>query len=189
MSKKLAVFFPGRKYGVDCPLLYYSDYLCRAKGYDTMYLHYAAHREEKSIMTIEEEIENAKTYVRRRLMAIDVSNYEEILFVSKSIGTVLAAYFQTEKNLKVRNLYFTPLEQTLPYFAEKRQNHPEDNFVIAGTKDPFLKADKLKEVCEREQIHYYQVEGVGHSMEGENIEETLEYMKEIMKVAERFIEG
>ena len=36
MKKKLAVFFPGRRYGVDCPLLYYAESICREKGYDTL---------------------------------------------------------------------------------------------------------------------------------------------------------
>ena len=41
MSKKIAVFFPGRRYSVDCPLLYFADFVCSMKGYDRAFLHYA----------------------------------------------------------------------------------------------------------------------------------------------------
>ena len=47
MKKKLAVFFPGRRYGVDCPLLYYAESICREKGYDTLLMHYSEYRDKK----------------------------------------------------------------------------------------------------------------------------------------------
>lgn len=187
MKKKLAIFFPGRRYGVDCPLLYYSDLICKGAEYDTMYLHYAAHREEKSEMTIYEDIENAWRYVYERLKDVNVKEYGDIIFVSKSIGTVLASMAQIRLQAQVRNIYFTPLEPTLPYLAEKRLNRPEDNLVIAGTKDRFLEAEKLRKVCNSENIKLKQFEGLGHSMEAEEIMETIEIIKEIIKEVQKFI--
>ena len=52
MKKKLAVFFPGRRYGVDCPLLYYAESICREKGYDTLLMHYSEYRDKKDMITI-----------------------------------------------------------------------------------------------------------------------------------------
>lgn len=187
MSKKLAVFFPGRKYGVDCPLLYYSDFICKGRGYETLYMHYAAHREEKSDATIYEDIENARDYVMERLREVPFREYKEIIFISKSIGTVLASMAQKELEVKVRNVYFTPLEPTLPYLAGKRCNEAVDNLVIAGTRDSFLTAEKLMEVCLSENLKLWQFEGLGHSMETEDVAETLELMKEIMELVAEFI--
>ena len=59
MKKKLAVFFPGRRYGVDCPLLYYAESICREKGYDTLLMHYSEYRDKKDMITIEENIRHA----------------------------------------------------------------------------------------------------------------------------------
>lgn len=187
MKKKLAVFFPGRRYGVDCPLLYYSDFICKGREYETIYLHYAVHREENSKATIYEDIENAWEYVQARLKKVPVWEYESIVFVSKSIGTVLASMAQADLNVQVRHLYFTPLEPTLPYFTEKRMNKPEDNLVIAGTKDPFLEAEKLKKVCCSENIKLLLFQGLGHSMETEEIMGTIEIIKKIMEEVQRFI--
>lgn len=187
MKKKLAIFFPGRRYGVDCPLLYYSDFICKSAGYHTMYLHYAMHREEKSDATIYEDIQNAWGYAQEWLKGIDVKEYKDILFVSKSIGTVVASMSQIHLQAQVRNLYFTPLELTLPYFVEKRLNRPEDNFVVAGTKDRFLDAERLRKVCESENIKLKQFEGLGHSMETKDIMETIEIIKEIMEEVQTFV--
>ena len=189
MSRKLAVFFPGRKYGVDCPLLYYSDFICRGRGYETLYMHYAAHREEQSDATICEDIENARDYVMERLRKVPFGDYKDVLFISKSIGTVLASMAQTELKIKVRNIYFTPLEPTLPYLGEKRCSEAGDNLVIAGTRDSFLTSEKLMEACLRENLKLWQFEGLGHSMETEDVAETLELMKEIMELVEEFIDG
>lgn len=187
MKKKLAVFFPGRKYGVDCPLLYFSDAICKEKNYKTVYLHYAAHREEKSGNSVAEDIKSAESYVMDFLGQIDFSGYEEILFISKSIGTVLASMAQSSRRLNVRNIYFTPLEQTIPYLCEKRLNRPEDNLILAGTEDPFLEAKTLKEICRAEGLPLWQFEGLGHSMEKEEVFDSLDILKEIMKPVKEFI--
>lgn len=67
MKKKLAVFFPGRRYGVDCPLLYYAESICREKGYDTLLMHYSEYRDKKDMITIEENIRQTLSYVRGRI--------------------------------------------------------------------------------------------------------------------------
>ena len=87
MKKKLAVFFPGRRYGVDCPLLYYAESICREKGYDTLLMHYSEYRDKKDMITIEENIRQTLSYVRGRIKEKDLASYDEILFVSKSLGT------------------------------------------------------------------------------------------------------
>ena len=63
MKKKLAVFFPGRRYGVDCPLLYYAESICREKGYDTLLMHYSEYRDKKDMITIEENIRQTLSYI------------------------------------------------------------------------------------------------------------------------------
>lgn len=187
MREKLAVFFPGRKYSVDCPLLYFTDFICKEKGYETKYLHYAAYREEKSRNTIEQDVNRAEEEVMAVLDGIDFSKYQEILFVSKSIGTVLAAKAQEKYQLTVRNVYFTPLEPTLPYLRSLRRNAPEENLIIAGTKDPFLEASVLKEVCEAENLPLHQFTGLGHSMETEHVMESLDTLKKIMGIVQDFL--
>lgn len=38
--KKLIIFFPGVGYAMDCPLLYYADFIYETNGFDRIYLNY-----------------------------------------------------------------------------------------------------------------------------------------------------
>ena len=182
MSKKIAVFFPGRRYSVDCPLLYFADFVCRGKGYDRAFLHYARHREEKNNTTIPQDIENAKDYVIATIQAKELENYDDVVFVSKSVGTVMAGYVREALKLKnVRNIYLTPLPQTLPYIEGK------DSIVIAGTKDRFLDKDILKNFCDEKGVELFQFEGLGHSMETEDVKGSLEVIERVQEIIDRFL--
>ena len=182
MSKKLAVFFPGRKYSVDCPLLYFADFTCSLKGYERAYLHYARHREDKSATTVQEDIENAKAYVTATIQAKEVNEYDEVVFISKSIGTVLAGYIREELKLKnIKNVYLTPLPETLPYIESK------DTIVIAGTRDGFLEKETLKSFCDENHVKLYQFDGLGHSMETNDVKESLNIIGEVSKLIDAFI--
>lgn len=182
MSKKLAVFFPGRRYSVDCPLLYFADFAASLKGYERAFLHYARHREEKGNTTVQEDIENAKAYVIATIQAKEVNEYDEVVFISKSIGTVLAGYVREELKLKnVRNIYLTPLPETLPYIDGN------DSIVIAGTKDRFLDRDALKSFCDSSSVRLYQFDGLGHSMETDDVHESLEIIGKVSDIINEFI--
>lgn len=182
MSKKLAVFFPGRKYSVDCPLLYFADFTCSLKGYERAYLHYARHREDKSSATVAEDIENAKPYVMATIQAKELNEYDEVVFISKSIGTALAGYVREELNLKnIKNVYLTPLPETLRYIESK------DTIVIAGTKDGFLDREKLKDFCDENHVKLYQFEGLGHSMETDEVQESLDIIGRVAGIIDEFI--
>lgn len=182
MSKKIAVFFPGRRYSVDCPLLYFADFVCSMKGYDRAFLHYARHREEKNNTTIPEDIENAKDYVMATIQAKELENYDDIVFVSKSVGTVMAGYAREELKIKnVRNIYLTPLPQTLPYIENT------GSIVIAGTEDRFLDKGTLKDFCDNKGVKLYQFEGLGHSMETDNVRGSLDIIGKVQDIIEEFV--
>lgn len=182
MGKKIAVFFPGRRYSVDCPLLYFADFVCSKKGYDRAFLHYARHREEKNNTTIPEDIENAKDYVIATIQAKELENYDEVVFVSKSVGTVMAGYARETLKLKnIRNVYLTPLPETLPYIEGK------DSIVIAGTNDRFLDKDALKSFCDEKGVKLYQFEGLGHSMETDDVKESLDIIGRVQEIIEKFV--
>lgn len=184
MSKRLAVFFPGRKYSVDCPLLYFADFTCSLKGYERAFLHYARHREDKGTTTVQEDIENAKAYVTATIQAKEVNEYDEVIFISKSIGTVLAGYIREELKLKnVKNIYLTPLPETLTYIDGR------DDIVLAGTKDRFLDKDVLKKFCDDNNVKLYQFEGLGHSLETDDVEGSLKVLKQVNDIIGDYIDG
>lgn len=183
MKRKLAVFFPGRRYGVDCPLLYYAESVCRGKGYDTLLMHYSEHRDVRDMISIDDNIRQTLPYVKERIKEKDPGQYDEMLFVSKSIGTVAAGWLNQElgKDMPpIRHIFMTPLEQTFPYMDSPR------NIVICGDRDQYLAEEELKNFCREHGVQRFCFEGVGHSLEHDNMKDTLKTMGEIMEIVEKF---
>ena len=181
--RKLAVFFPGWRHSTDRALLYYPEKLCRNLGYETVLLHYDYPRDRKTEnFSFEQTEEQAWKTVQTELDSRKLNDYQEILFVSKSMGTVLAGKAEREYGLTgVRHCFLTPLPQTVKYFKEQGQ------LVVAGTKDPYFPVEDLESVCEKREMRYYLVENVGHNLEVDEIQGTLWILTEVMRQIENFI--
>ena len=111
MSNQLAVLFPGIGYHIDKPLLYYSAKLARARGCDLLAVQYPAlptglrgHAEK-----IEQAVQTALSAAEEQLTAIDWTAYDRVFFLSKSIGTAIAARYAVQHNIHPRQVYYLSL--------------------------------------------------------------------------------
>ncbi|MCL2322048.1 MAG: hypothetical protein FWC47_08095 [Oscillospiraceae bacterium] len=157
--KNLIVLFPGANYCVSYPLLYYAAFKYEVNGYESIKLNYEiCIKEDRSY---EENIDIIKKFVLEQVNEIDFSIYKDILFVSKSLGTIIAGWLADMLAINIRQIYLTPVKETLQ-FLKRGKNII---IVIAGTKDKYLEPDVLKAHCEREQIRLELIEGVGHRLE------------------------
>lgn len=103
---KIAVFFPGIGYRFNKPLLYYSKKLAKECGYDTfLEVDYRIKKTtnirgnaEKMREAFDEACESAEKF----LAPIPWQEYDEIVFISKSIGTAVAAHFTNVYRLKAK---------------------------------------------------------------------------------------
>ena len=93
--KNIAVFFPGIGYTCDKPLLYYSAKLAAEKGYEVVRVPYGnfppnvkgdAAKMYQCFVSAREQAEDI-------LSGIDWARYQDILFFSKSVGTVFFSLF------------------------------------------------------------------------------------------------
>ena len=112
------------------------------------------------------------------LKNVDFSEAEDIVFLSKSIGTVISARYAAETGLKVRNIYFTPLELTMQYASS-------NGIAFHGTADPLVNTDELTRLCEAKSIPLYTYEGGNHSIETKDILWNIKTQKDI---AEKYID-
>jgi hypothetical protein len=177
MKKKLIALFPGIRYSTDMPLLYYARFCYELQGYDILNMEYQSDNTEGK--SIPDFIEDVKKTVLHQVERIDFSQYEDILFVSKSVGTVFAGWLEEIRDLKVRHIYLTPLEQTLQYLRGEKNI----KIVIAGNMDKYLNAELLKQHCDREGISLYQIEGLGHRLEVKgDMKVNLDILKQIVSL-------
>jgi len=158
-NKDLIVLFPGKSYSVDSPLLYYANFKYWAKGYESIEINYGDCLRKN--LPQNEAIENIKIHAHEQIKDMDFSKYNEVLFVSKSIGTIIAGWLTDKLDVNIRHLYLTPLSGTLQYI----KNGKNISIVIAGTKDKHIDASVLSEHCKREKIKLELIEGANHSLE------------------------
>lgn len=183
---KLAVFFPGIGYTVDKPLMYYARKLADAYGYEIKLLSYRGFPDHVK----GDQDKMVKSYQLALSQSVDMlayvnfDHYDEILFVAKSVGTIVAATlaYTSAFRDKIRLILFTPLEQTFEFDFK-------DAIVFTGLKDPWVGGteSRIAQLCEERKIPCETFEEANHSLETGDLEVDLEYMKRIMKRTEAFI--
>lgn len=174
--KKLAVMFPGVGYNMDCPLLYYASFLYEAKGYEQIHMKYNSiffepdlSREEKSL--------RVRAYVWEKVKEIDFSVYGEVVFLSKSVGTIEAGFLAEKLGIDVVQIYLTPVPDAFQYIKEV-------DTVVIGTADEVY--PQCKAYCDEHGIKPLYVKGANHSLEVEGKPfESLEILKDVMRYIER----
>ena len=90
MSKNLIVLFPGVRYSVDCPLLYYADLCYSLRGYDVKSINSYEVDGGDGLGDLNSYAALAEKKVMEQLQHVEWNRYDNIVFASKSIGTVIA---------------------------------------------------------------------------------------------------
>ncbi len=184
--KKLAVFFPGVGYTNDKPLIYYSRKLSAAYGYEDIALQYSGFPEKRPGDTdrMEQFFRIAYEQTQEALKDVDFSAYEEILFVGKSIGTIVAARIASESPLndRIRLVLYTPLERTFVYSFGNA-------VAFTGTDDPWVgrKESRIKALCGERNIPCHIIPEGNHSLESGDVDQDIAALQDILRKTEMFI--
>ena len=136
---KLVVCFPGIGYHCDKPLLYYSRKLAACAGYDhTLLLQYTYHKDglRGNPAALREAFDTLYAQAEAQLSAVDWPQYDDVLFLSKSIGTAVSAAFAQRHGIPCRQILYTPLSLT---FALA----PQNALAFLGTADPWSDASSV----------------------------------------------
>lgn len=183
--RKLAVFFPGIGYTVDKPLLYYSRRIAADCGYEIRLLPYSGFPEKLrgDRKKMEESYQIALSQSRQMLADVDLEAYEDVLFIGKSIGTIMAARLAFESSAPVRLILYTPLDDTFLFPIKEA-------IAFMGTADPWVGGEKsrIRELCSKQGITCISVLGANHSLESGNLNEDLKNLQMIMQETRKFIE-
>lgn len=160
MNQRLAVLFPGIGYHCDKPLLYYSAKLARAAGYEVLPVPYAGFpqkvRGDADKMRASFEI--AWPQAEAMLASVRWEEYGDVLFIGKSIGTIVASRYAHEKGLAVRSILLTPLKETFAFVRGEA-------VAFHGTADPWADTEAIVAACRERGIPLYLTEGANHSLE------------------------
>ena len=180
--KKTAVIFPGIGYHTDKPLLYYSRKIAASQGYDVIEVPYG--KFPKGVKGSKEKMEksffSALEQAEQILRDVDFSGNEDILFISKSVGTAVAAAYAEKYGLNTRNIYYTPVEPSFQFMKQP-------GIVFTGTADPWVTFDAVEQGCWEGGFPLYVTEDGNHSLETGDVRRDLENLQKIMGITEEYI--
>ena len=173
MKTGIVVCFPGTGFTCKEALFERCAERYSAREYDVVKLDFS-HIPFREIETIEEAVAIARRAVKRQLSGIDFSEYEDVVWISKSLGTILAATDEEVYCDSPRQLYLTPLPETL------RLIRPESRVIalVLGTQDRFLTSEVLAAFCEQRNYCCCVIDGVNHSLKDEQNAERSERINE-----------
>lgn len=174
--KKLIVIFPGAGYGLDSPLLYFADFVYETNGFEKIHMNYQSIFSNKEL-SLENKLKKVREYIFEQVKDVDFASYDEVVFLSKSIGSVEAGILAQRLGIEVIQIFITPIEEAISYCDT-------NSYVIIGTQD---KAYQIyKEVCDENNIKALYIDDANHSLEVANKPyESIDVLKSVMKFIER----
>ena len=159
-EKRLAVLFPGIGYHCDKPLLYYSAKLARSAGHEVRPVPYTGFPQKVrgDAEKMRESLEIAQAQAEEMLAAVDWTEYRDVLFIGKSIGTIVASLYARQRDLAVRSVLLTPLAETIPLVKGRA-------IAFHGTADPWADTYAVAAACREKGIPLHLTDGANHSLE------------------------
>lgn len=173
--KKLAIIFPGAGYGLDSPLLYYADFVFETNGYERVHMNYTDILGRKDLC-LEDKRKMLQEYIWEQAKEIPFDQYDEIVFLSKSVGGIEAGILADKLDITVKQILLTPVEDAVQYISK-------DSMVVIGTNDNAYPV--YKELCKEKEVKVLFVEGADHSLEIVNRPfESISALEKVMKSIE-----
>lgn len=182
-KKKLTVIFPGIGYHCDKPLLYYSRKLAAELGYEkTICLTYtfSGGNIRGNLDKMKEAFDSLSAQAAQELELVDWTCYDDILFLSKSIGTVIASFYAAEKNITCRQVLYTPLTQTYEFA-------PKNGIAFLGTDDPWSIPSEVIKTSRTSGIPIEVYEHANHSLETTDTMRNLAILSDVMQKTKTFL--
>ncbi len=187
-SPYIAVLFPGVGYNTHKPLLYYSAKLMQSYGYDLCYLNYENMPKrvgsDKELMR--QAVEAGYESVENTLSGINFGGYERVVFIGKSIGTIIATRYASEHSIDAVQIWYTPLIETFSY-ADTVDSKKSVAFI--GDKDQWSDVNMVKAAAKEKGIKLYSYPDCNHSLESANVFGNLNILNDVMHRTDEFVKG
>lgn len=182
---KIAVYFPGIGYHCDKPLLYYGRSIANKLGYgnfrNVSYTYHPGNIRGND-KKMKEAYETLFLQTEDGLADIVWTEYDDVLFVSKSIGTIIAASYAKKYGITcAKHILYTPLAQTF-------LSAPNHAISFIGTADPWSNMDEITRLAAANHVPLIVYENCNHSLECDDTLKNIEILKDVMQKTRDFIE-
>lgn len=180
---KLAVLFPGIGYSHNHPLLYYCRKRLQQAGFDVLpitYDQFSVHiKGNRQQIMASGQI--AGEQAMAQLAEVDLTSYEQVVFIAKSIGTIAAVKTAATMPVSIKHVLLTPLEETF-------QEEFEDAIVFHGSQDPWAKTEIIKQACHDRKLPLMLIDKANHSLETGDVMQDLDILQAVMTMINAFLQ-
>ncbi|MGE7823285.1 alpha/beta hydrolase [Paenibacillus sp. NPDC093718] len=177
-NSKLVVLFPGKNYPCDKPSLHFAGTSALQSGFDLMVLEYGyqAARTNLDVNDLQRVIDESRESVQRI-----IGKYKQVVFISKSLGTIVAGEVHGKLGIPIKHLFLTPIKDTIHYINKF------NGLVVYGTEDEVfnkelanqINIDKVREVIE--------IPNANHAFETNKVEESIEILRKLVRIYMEFL--
>lgn len=203
-ARKLAVIFPGIGYTADKPLLYFGRRIAVDYGYEIRIMDYKGFppKVKGDRNRMEESFFIALRQAEEMLAGVDFTEYDDVVFIGKSIGTIVAAKIaadaaadvsegnqnaasgtapESPAKARIRQVLYTPLEDTFRFPIGEA-------IAFTGDDDPWVGKEnsRIPALCQERGIPCRLVPHANHSLESKDVFEDMKELRKVMKETEAF---
>ena len=148
--KKTAAIFPGVGYTKDRPLLYYAGKIAAKCGYELKFVDFGGLKWSKEKLKdrdfLEETLEKCMHITEEALKASGDLEDADAVFISKSIGTVVATAYAKKKSIAAKQICFSPLEMIEEYVGD------EGAVLFCADADPYAEYEVLERIAKEKRL-------------------------------------
>lgn len=178
-KRKIAVIFPGVGYTKDRPLLYYAGRLAAVRGYELKHISFSglkwSKEQLKDTAFLRQMLERCLGMTEEALEESGDLSGDDVVFISKSIGTVVAAAYARKRSLNVKQIMFSPLEFIGDFVIEGQ------GILFCGDDDPFAAYEAVEQVASDRQLEIHRISGGNHSLETGDVITDIDNLKVMME--------
>lgn len=177
-NSKLVVLFPGKNFPCDKPILHFAGTSALQSGFDLMILEYGyqAARTDLDVNELQRVIEDSHESVQRI-----ISKYKQVVFISKSIGTIVAGEVHGKLEIPIKHLFLTPIKDTIHYINKF------NGLVVYGTKDEMFNKEHANQINIDNVREVIEIPNANHGLETNNVEESIEILSKLVRIYMEFL--
>ncbi|MBU5344364.1 alpha/beta hydrolase [Paenibacillus lautus] len=177
-NRKLVVLFPGKNFPCDKPILHFAGTSALQSGFDLIILEYGyqAARTDLDVNELQRVIEDSHESVQRI-----ISKYKQVVFISKSIGTIVAGEVHGKLEIPIKHLFLTPIKDTIHYINKF------NGLVVYGTKDEMFNKEHANQINIDNVREVIEIPNANHGLETNNVEESIEILSKLVRIYMEFL--
>ena len=119
-------------------------------------------------------LERCLLMTEEALMDMGDMSGDDVLFISKSIGTVVATAYAEKMSINAGQICFSPLEMIEGFVKE------EGAELFCGDNDPMADYEVLERIAKEKRLKIHRIEGGNHSLETGDIFKDIDNLRSVL---------